>query len=665
MRIVNCGLKQCRDSVTTLQDRRVMKLRSSHSLRTLPALNIAYLVHRRGFSMVIVMLAIGMSLALTYGFVQTQVTSLRLTQNDSRRDLALEAARTGVSIGLKRMQDPAWVGVADVYSQVIQQDTTNKIVCDVSCGAVASGQVAGVPDVELPLHVCITSKGTWSSPSNSAEKVSRTVTAFVKLLPRLPGRTARAGDLATASDQSVNPSNYEATLLYTLTAKGSGTSLDFDPATRIEGPIWLRDKIDIYNSSNWSSSVRSSMLTEVGNQYGSTVAANFQHPHPMNGPLLFSSSPKSSIQTDLSRLKTIWTTTTTTPDYSALDLNLWSNYRLFDRGFIYQAATLSGTLENATLRPSATNPLGIFVQSGNLTVRGQVVVQGTLVVNGKISFQGAGVSITAYNWLGATGSPLITDADKWPRLPAIVAQNVDFTNTCRVVIEGAVLLNSQLTGTGVDFGYSSGTQVDITGTATAVLGQQPYSTIQLVNSPDLTALTSDQNYAIWLTKGTSGRWYQIQSVDRTARTLTVVGEIQNTTAVSYRIRLNRSQFVDLNGPLAVDTINVSICPSWFLWSFFWDDRYTNWTNTNVLRLALGQVRLSFPDWLANPANFSNWGLQYTTYGLPLEPTFHLRPTSGVKYLSTGPIFRPFVGTTTTDSAFSGYRWKIIDWREET
>ena len=667
MRIMGRGLKQ-RSELTREPARCATSLRpvaSFHDRQFAVRKRIPQLSRRSGFSMVIVMLAITMSLALTYGFVRTQVNSLKLTQNDSRRDLALEAARTGASMGLKRIQDPAWGGITDVYSKVIQQDTTNKIMCDVSYGAVASGQVMGVPDVELPLLLCITSKGTWSSPSNSTEKVSRTVKAFVRLLPRLPGRTARAGDLATASDQSVNPATYEATLPYTLTAKGTGTSLNIDPGTRLEGPIWLRDRITFFNDPNWSSSVRSSMLTEAGNQYGSTTAASFQHPHPLNGPILFSRSPQGSIQNDLSRLKTTWSTTTTNPSYSALNLNLWTNYRLFDRGFNYQATALSSTLENTTLRPSSTNPLGIFVRSGDLTVRGQVIVQGTLVVNGRINFEGAGVSITSYNWRGTNGSPLVTDADKWPRLPAVVAQDINFTRTARVVIEGAILLNNQLTGAGGEFGYRSGAQVDLTGTAIATRGQQPYSSIQLVNSPDLTALTNDQRYAIWLADGTSGRWYQIQSVDRTARTLTVVGEVQNTTTVSYRIRLNRDQFVELNGPLVADTVNVNNCPPWVIGTSLWNDRYNNWTNTNVLLAALGQTRITFPNWLANPANFSGWGTPYTTYGLPLEPTFHLRPTSAVKYLATSPLFRPFVGSTTADSAYSGYRWKIIDWREET
>ncbi|MEK6260075.1 MAG: hypothetical protein AABP62_15750 [Planctomycetota bacterium] len=616
--------------------------------------------------MVIVMLAIGMSLALTYGFVRTQVTSLRLTQNDSRRDLALEAARTGLSIGLKRMQAPEWVGVSDVYTKVIQQDTTNKTVCDVWFEPLVSGQVPGVPDIELPLHLRIVSKGTWSAPSDTAEQVSRTVKAVVRLMPRLPGRTARAGDLVTASDQAVNPANYEATLAYSLTAKGTGTSLNFDPGARVEGPIWLRDDIAFFTDPDWSSSVRATMLTETGNQLGSSSgSASFQHPHPLNGPIVFSSTPQNAIKTDLSRLKTTWTTTAANPSVASLNVNLWSNYRLYDRGINYQAVSLGGTLENTTLRPSASNPLGVFVRAGDLSVRNGVVVQGTLIVTGNISIQGAPVTITSYNWRGTGGSPLITGADQWPRLPAIAAANLSFTREARVVVEGAVLLNGNLTGGGGEFQWRSGTQVNLTGTATAIRGQQPYSTVQLVNSPSLSTLSGDLRYAIWLAEGTSGRWYQIQSVDVTARKLTVVGEVQITTAVPYRIRLNRDQFVELNGPLVANTVDIDRCLPWDLSTSQWNDREDDWDDTNDLLVQAGQPRIPFPTWLANPANFIGWSQPLPTTGLPLEPTFHLRPLPGVKHLSTGPHFRPFVGTTTTDSAYSGYRWKIVDWREET
>src|SRR5579871_4140761 len=193
---------------------------------------------RRGFSLILVMIVIVFSLALTYGFVRTQVTSQQLTQNDIRRDLALEAARSGISAGLLRMQGPNWVGLSDTCTRITQQDTSNLVSFTVSFTSVTSGQVAGVTDAELPLHVCIVSTGTWTSPGSSSITISRTINAIVRLMPRLPGRTVRAGDVATATDLSTNPASYQATLPFTLaTTSSTSTTLTLDPGSRIEGPV--------------------------------------------------------------------------------------------------------------------------------------------------------------------------------------------------------------------------------------------------------------------------------------------------------------------------------------------------------------------------------------------------------------------------------------------
>src|SRR5262249_44389276 len=155
----------------------------------------------------------------------------------------------------------------------------------------------------------------------------------------------------------------------------------FEPGARFEGPLWINKKLTFYNAENWSNSIRSSMLTEIGNQYGSSTPSTFIFPHPINGPIQFSTSPQNSVQTDLSRLKTSWSTTPQTPSVAALNTTLWQSYRLYDRGPVYQAVVLSSSLSNVTLRPSVTNPLGIFFQPGNLDVYDNVIVQGTLVVN--------------------------------------------------------------------------------------------------------------------------------------------------------------------------------------------------------------------------------------------------------------------------------------------
>lgn len=623
--------------------------------------------NRRGFSMILVMLAIGFALALTYGFMRTQVTSLQLTQNDVRRDLALEAARTGISAALLRMQDPAWIGISDTYSKVTQQDSANLVSCAVNFSAVTSGQVSGVPDAELPLHVCITSKGTWSSPRDSTITVTRTINAVVRLVPRLPGRNARAGDIATASDLSTNPADYQSTLSNTLTiTSSSSTALNFDPGTRIEGPIWLR-RLALFNSESWSSNIRSAMLTEIGNQYGSSSPSTFSHPHPLNGPIKFTTTPSNSIQTDLSHLKTSWSTTTSTPSVSVLNANSWLTYSVFNKGPQYSATTLSSSLSNVTLRPSMSNPLGIFVRSGNLDVYDQVTIQGTLVVTGTLTFWGQGTIVSSYNWISSSGSPVVVGADTWPRLPAVMAKNLSFSNATATIIEGAVQIDGQISGGGCDFSYPTSNWVKISTTATAARGQQPYSTVQLQGSPDLSSLSGGLIYSVWLANGTSGRWYPIQSLDTSAKTLTVLGEANVTSPVSCRIAPNRSQFVNLNGPVVAGTAALDAEAMWNISSNVWSNTYSDWTSRNSWLQSNNLPRISFPDWISDPNNLTNqgWYLPWRTaiYGLQLEPTFHIQPTPNVNYLETAPLFTPY-SSTGTDQSASGYRWKIVDWRED-
>ncbi len=616
--------------------------------------------------MILVMLAIGFSLALTYGFMRTQVASMQLTQNEIRRDLALEAARTGISACLLRMQDPAWVGLSDTYSKITQQDSTNLVTCAVTYSVVTAGQVAGLADAELPLHVCLTSTGTWSSPRDSTLTAKRTIKAVVRLMPRLPGRTVRAGDVATATDLTINPAGYQATLPYTLTATmNKSDSLNFDPGTRIEGPVWVgkNQSLSLFNSEYWSGSIRDSMLTEIGNQYGATSSANFVHPHPLNGPITFGKSPSGSLQSDLNKLKTPWSVTSNKASVDSMDTNQWLTYRIYDRGPVYQATTVSSSLTNVTLRPSAANPLGVFYCSGNLDVYNQVIVQGTLVVNGTLTVWGQGSTIAAYNWISSSGSAAVVDADKWPRFPAVVAKKLSFSNAARTVIEGALLIDNQLVGGGGDFANPTGTQSNLSGTATATRGQQPYSTVQLLGSPNLSSISGNQVYAVWLANGTSGRWYQIDSVNNTAKTLTVIGEASIPTAVAYKIRLNRSQFVCLNGPVVADYADIDNESEWTVSSTIWTKTYSDWNATNTILASQGLPRITFPNWAANPANliYSGYVLPYqtATYGLQLEPTFSIRPTAGVSYRANPPLFTPYASTG-SDAAAAGYRWKIVD-----
>lgn len=615
--------------------------------------------------MILVMIAITMSLALTYGFMRTQATTLQLTQNELRRDLALEAARTGISAALLRMQSPDWVGVSDTLSRVTFEDGANRASCSVAYSAVRSGELPAVPDAELPLHLCITSTGRWTSPRDSTVAVERVVRAFVRLVPRLPGRTIRAGDVASATDLRVNPAGYAATLPYTLTTTASSsTTLSLDAGARIEGPVWLNRGITLYDGEKWSSSIRATMLTEIGNQFGLT--SPFSHPHPLEGPIRFRNTPSSSLQNDLNRLKTPWTTASQSPSVSTVNASAWQSYRLYAGGPVYQAGSLSNSLSNVTLRPTPENPLGIFVRSGNLDVYDRVIIQGTLVVTGTVSFWGTESIVSAYNWVGTDG-PVIAGAEQWPRLPALLARQVSLSNESRQIIEGAVLVDNQLTGGGGNFGFNSSNWVHLTGTATAVRGEQPYSTVQLAGSPDLSAISGSAEFAVWLSSGQRGRWYPIHAVDRSLRRLTVVGEVTAATPTPFQIRPNRSNFVMIRGPVVASTVTLRDQSMWDIASSIWNNTTSDWNQTNAIRNSIGEPRISFPDWVANPANLigQGWFLPWQTmlYGLQLEPTISLEPNPAIATLNSVPLFSPY-SSTGTDQAASGYRWKVVEWRED-
>lgn len=610
------------------------------------------------------MIAITMSLALTYGLLRTQVSTLQLTQNDQRRDLALEAARAGMSAALLRLQSPTWPGISDVLTRITLQDTSNRAAYTVRFSAPVDGELS-VPAAELPLHLKIVSTGTWTSPRDSSTTVQRTIQSFVRLMPRIPGRTVRAGDVASATDLAVNSAATAAMLPYSLTVTStSNTTLTFDAGARIEGPVWLNRGMSLFSGEKWSSTIRGVMLTEIGNQLG--MSTPFAHPHPLDGPIRFVNNPSGSLQTDLGRLKTPWSTAAQAPTTITVSATPWQNYRLYNGGPQYQAVTVSSSLTNVTLRPTPANPLGIFVRSGNLDLYDNVTLQGTLIVTGTLTFWGSESIISAYNWIGSSG-PVISGADKWPRLPAVVAKQISCSSSARQIVEGAVLVESQLSSAGGNFGFNSSNWVNLTGTATAARGEQPYSTVQLVGSPDLTAISGGAEFAIWLASGARGRWYPIHAVDRSQSRLTVVGEASVSTPVSYRIRPNRSSFIAIHGPVIAGTVVLEDQPMWGIASLVWNNTYSDWNQTNAIRSNLGQPRIPFTDWVTNPANLVDQGwfipLQTMIYGLQLEPTFSIQPAVSQNSLVAAPLFTPYVSSG-ADQATAGYRWKVIDWRED-
>ncbi|QDV54043.1 hypothetical protein [Gimesia fumaroli] len=623
---------------------------------------------RSGISLILVMFALSMSLVLTYSFIQTQSVLTQISENGARRDLAMNAARAGMNDALNRLNTLEWGGVNDQYLREFQSDSDGTSTYNISFQA-PNDSLNSV--LELEVH----SLGVWTSAENNNLRSEYQITAKVQLVPRLKDRAILPGDSASATDQATNPGDYDEISQYALFAEEGRDSLILDPCDRIDGNLWLNDELVLYEDPNWNSSVRSIFLQDLGNRLvtfpdGSTSLsdASLQYPHPIAGNITFYHSPSSSIQQDLADLKINWSMTVEKPAIPSSDTSKFSTYQLYAGGPEYQAVSVSSSLYNETLRPTPENPLGIFYRNGSINIFDNVVIQGTLIAKNKIFFRGKGIHLTAFNWKDATGEPLVSDADRWPRLPTVIADDIDFERDTQTTIEGAVVCHDDLSGAGGSVDFPGVSVIQLTGTATATSIEQPYSTITLNEFRILDSLTANGNYAIWLNTtgmnqtGATGSWYPIVGVDSQNQQLTVRGEIDHVVATGYLIKRHKRALTQIRGPVCAETYNFNRLNEWVLSTSLWNDRKNTWEIENDLRTLLGIDLLGFSEWLADPLNFPGWSSYYQFFGLDLEPTLHIQHLKDQEYRWEPPLFQPYDGGD-ANSEYAGYRWSLIDWKE--
>lgn len=618
-----------------------------------------------------VMTSVSASVILTYAFVQTQIVSTAVSQNVSQRGNALQAAQTGAAAAVQAMQTPTWGGVSTVLTGTLQSDSSGTLSYEVAY-LPYPGSAGEVLDADAALKVLVQSTGKWQpvavasgEQTTMPQPVTRSVQVLTQLMPRLPGRTIGSGDNAAARDLCTNPNEFDSIQSYALFSRSSSSSdFEIDPGVRLEGNIFVKQRLALFTDSQFGGSIQSRVQKDLKQRFYSTSGGQtvYAHPYPLSGTVNFTSNPNGGDQNDYSDSGVSWVKVNSTPVCPSISYSNWQQYRLFTSGFAYTAPTVNSTLQDTTLRPSAQNPLGIFYRNGSLTIYDDVTIQGTLVCTGKVTFNGDRCRLSSFNWKGTGGTTLVSTGDLWPRLPAVVADSVFFERDVSVIVEGGIISNQSVSGGGGQLAYHTVNDITYTGTATSKALQQPFSEVSLLNTVNLGSLTADGRYAIWLARGTSGNWYPITGIDAAARKLTVVGEVKNDAAVSYTIRRGRQQFIDLRGPLVGSTHDIYHCTEWDLYSSLWNTLYSAW-QTAVSATPNGKSPPLFTEWLATPANFTGWPFPYSQVGLSLEPTFHARPTPGTYYLWSPPLFQPYQSSDTSLANYTGYRWKVLSWRE--
>lgn len=654
-------------------------------------------VAHRGVSLVIVMIAISMSMAITYAALSTQSRGLQVRQNVNRQELAHQAAESGAAIALNNLQSSAWGGVSTSLSGSLTSDlqgstsyTVSFLTVDgetspsvyatgagqsslssssaffnpTSTGLSTSSADAAATATRQAFQLMIQSTGKWQSATDPLDSVTETVEVGVELQPRVPGRTILSPDILSATDVLASNASYDTIQTYALFASSgssSNSSLTLEPGQRIDGTSWLMQGVPVFKSPNWQNSTRTNFLESTASVLSSTSSGvtTLYHPHPFGGTITMRNGFSTSETTDLTKLNVPRTTTSTTPSTPTITFSNWQTYKLYQGGFSYSAETLSsGTLSGAVLRPSLRNPLGVFYRDGSLTVGDNVVIQGTLVCSGTVTLSGANIEIDSVNWRDSAGANLIADASLFRRMPALVAQNVIVSLNTSTSIDGAMLLTGTISGGAGSYDYVSGSSVDISGTqATSTPIRQPYSQVQLPSGTSLTNVSAG-THAIWLAEGNSGNWYSIVEVDIANRRLIVLGEATRSSSTSFRIIRRRVRQFDLRGPLMTGRATFSVSTPWVLNPGQWNSQESAWTNAGSTP--------AFVTWVANPANYVGAGSPWETAGLPLEPVVHIRPQTGITFRDSLPLFSSYVAPSTLITATndpSGYRWRTVFWRD--
>ncbi|MBW3540249.1 MAG: hypothetical protein KY476_08260 [Planctomycetes bacterium] len=609
---------------------------------------------RRGLSLMVVMVTISASLVVTMSFVQTQTTLMQLDANADRRGRALEAARAGAAAALRHITSTDWPGSAAGLERTVTTDRDGRTSYTVTFSPVEPSQ--GESPAAAALSLAIRSTGRWEAELSDGTQIEREVELLVRLAPRI---TREGTNGSEPTDEAANPGDYDEIQQYAMFAERGRTSLVLDPCDRIDGPVWLRERLQLYRDPAWRDSVRDTLLDSIGSRYVSGGGA--VHPHPLAGPITFGSWPNSDTRADLSRLKVPWTRTTRVPALPQPSFSTWQTYRLYEGGYEYRAQQVSRVLKRVTLRATVDNPLGIFYRSGDIRVDDDVVIEGTLVSSGEIELDGEDVHLAACDWRDSTGESIFAGAESWPRLPAIVADEVTADRSLRATVEGAIVTRQGLSGAGGDYELLRVPHVELNGTATSRPAGQPYSVVRFASSVDLSPIGSGAGYAIWLADGPTGSWHPIVAVNREARELTVLGESNHEQSVACRLLPLRESYLDIRGPVCGRQHEINRPDCWVLNRSKWDERREEWQQDNAWLEANRRPTIAFVDWLADARNFVGWRDPLDDHGLTLEPTFHVQRPANVRYRFSPPVFAAF--DDDDRPADGGYRWEVLSWRE--
>lgn len=354
---------------------------------------------RRAVSVLVVLLLISTTLALSYAILRSQGTAAQVQDNATLRLSARQAAMSGITVGLKKMHNSSWGGVDTSLSGTVASNCRFQVAFSTGDPSLSS---SSADYSDYPYRVTLLSTGTATDAGDSNRSATYRVRAVVRLIPRkLPDEPAEWPSMTTNTVHQYST---------------AGTVVLAVPC-RIVGTIRSYGKWDFPAECKWGTTEESDYLRDLN----SMRLAGMGDYRPFNSQMTlpFSKQP-SGVIAAITSLGITPKDLTTSPAADWVFPGQVRTYQIYPGGKSYSVPTISQSLWSTTLQPDPlTNPLGVYYREGEVQLGDNVTIQGTLLQNGHSSnvvFSGKSVQIKPVDL------PAVYPSTQPVQLPVVMAR---------------------------------------------------------------------------------------------------------------------------------------------------------------------------------------------------------------------------------------------------
>ena len=380
---------------------------------------------RTGFALLVVLTIISVSIAMTYAVMHRQSVMLQVQQNNGTRVTARHAAITGMNVALRKMHQSNWAGVDVALSGDLGAAGSYSVTFTTGDPSLEDELNPGTPDPahsdysDWPFRVTVVSTGSVASATSGVAPTEYRVRAVMKLVPRALSAKPAAWDEIRASTlyQYASEPNYPNYIAAPL---------------RVDGHVHVRGPLEICPTLSWPMSVRNEYLGDLAAMHSAAMGDHRMITGLVRWPTAEQDGSDVVAVNTIMGLTTFNTATTAAPGWTYP--GPINTYRLYPGGEVYNVASCSANLSNGTLGPDPdTNPAGLFYNSGDVILNGDVTIVGTVIAGWSIDLAGPNISVRPADLPPTYGSSSTV------QLPALIAgDDLRVREACQATASGLI-----------------------------------------------------------------------------------------------------------------------------------------------------------------------------------------------------------------------------------